>query len=212
MTGERLIEKVMKTLQDPSIDEDEILELLIEGHMAVARQTFLPDLIGYATVDTVPGQIYYGLPADFSHELFACTDQEPSTNPIRVVNSLGVMFAKYGALNNTGLVRHVCIAAGSLAIQPVPAEVRTLTLHYYRNPVDLTADTEPEGLLPHLHKMLEHYACWRLFCDIEDGIEGKAVNTEKHLSLFKADLNSLIILTKQGRTRVAPPVVKGEFL
>ena len=49
-------------------------------------------------------------------------------------------------------------------------------------------------------------------CDIEDGIEGKAVNTEKHLSLFKADLNSLIILTKQGRTRVAPPVVKGEFL
>jgi len=210
-TGEQLIERVVKTVQDPSIETDDILELLNEGLVVIAGRVLLPELETSDTVDTIVDEIEASLPTDFHRGLFDCQEQEPY-NAIVVLNSKRQMLATYGKLDNEGTVKHVCRVGDSLLYQPMPDTVRTLTLSYYRMPVELTESEVPEGLPIQFHRMLFHYATFQLFDDIEDGMEGQKVNTARHEAKFEELAYELELFFKDSQSRPKPPVVRGEFL
>ena len=212
MTGEQLIDRVIKTVQDPSIESDEILDLLNEGLIEIAGRVRLPGLETTAEVVTVLDEFQVALPADYQHGLFDCQDQD-KYNPIRVLNSKRQMLAKYGDLESSGLVRHVCAPAmDTLFYVPVPVEVRTLTISYYRLPDELTESESPSCLPAQFHKVLFRYACAVLFDDIEDGMEGAKVNTGRHESKYEELVAKLQLFYREGQSFPRPPVVKGSFL
>ena len=210
-TGEQFIERVVKTVQDPSLDTDDILELLGEGLVVISGRVLLPDLETSDTVDTMVDESEVPLPSDYQHGLFDCQEQDPY-NPVVVLNSKRQILATYGKLDNTGTVRHVCRVGTSLLYQPVPTEIRTLTLSYYRMPAQLTESETPEGLPIQFHRALFHYAAFMLFDDIEDGMEGPKVNTARHEGKFEQLVRELELFFKDSQSRPQPPVVRGEFL
>ncbi len=210
-TGEQLIERVVKTVQDPSIDTDDILELLNEGLMIIASRVLLPDLETADTVDTVVDEIEVPLPSDYHRGLYDCQEQDPY-NPVVVLNSKRQMLATYGKLNYTGTVKHVCRVGFDLLYQPMPDEVRTLTISYYRMPTQLTESETPEGLPVQFHRALFHYATFQLFDDIEDGMEGQKVNTARHEGKFEALVAEIELFFRDSQSRPKPPIVRGEFL
>jgi hypothetical protein len=211
-TGGELVENVSNSIQDSSIEEDRILNLLIEGHRDLNFHCSLPSLIHSQNVTTLLNQNYVALPDTYSHGLFDCIDEVP-TNIIRVFDSDAQMRKEYGHLQHVGLVQHVCaIGTYSLRYQPVPEIARDLTLHFYRNPIPITEGATPEGLLPHQHKILEHYALWRIWDDIEDGIEGRQVNTKKFEKYYLTGRASIGGRTSHGRAYPNPPISSGIFI
>ena len=211
MTGEELITRVVRTVQDNSYDEEVILDLLNEGLMEVAGRVRLPGLEVTADVDTVPGNHQAALPANYQHGLFDC--QSLTTIPVRVLNSKRQIMAKYGSFDHSGAVRHVCAPAqNTLYYVPIPEVVDTLTLSYYRLPDTLTETGIPSCLPAEFHKILHSYACFEIFDEIEDGMEGAKVNTDRHEGKFERLVGKLKLRYKEGQSYPRPPVVKGSFL
>jgi len=211
VNGERLIEKVLRTIQDPSIESDEVLELLNEGLIEVAGRVLLPALETSGTVDTIIGEYRAELPSNFQHNLFDCQEQDRH-NPIRVLNSKHQVLAKYGNFDHTGTVRHVAATRPYLLYSPVPTEVRTLTISFYEKPTPIREKTSPLCLPDQFHKILWRYACYTLFDDIEDGMEGAKVNAVRHERVYEKLISDLQLFYKEGQSRPRPPVSKGEFL
>ncbi len=211
-TGATMTKNVKDIILDSSFSDDRILELLIEGHNDINRYCSLPDLISSEDVLTVTDNHVVALPGTYSHGLFDCTDETP-TNLINVVDSESQLRKKYGHLQHSGLVYDVC-ARGStfLVYQPIPSTARTLTLHFYRKPTDITTSTEPEGIPAHLHKHLEHYALWMLWNIKEDDVEGRAPNTDKYEKLYLIGREAIKDATAQGRAHVGPIIIAGEYL
>jgi hypothetical protein len=80
-----------------------------------------------------------------------------------------------------------------LIYRDVPAVAATLTVHYYEAPDDLDDDTdEPTWVPEHLHrKLYVAYVCKEIFNKIEDGVEGRKINTEYYMSEFASGLLAL---------------------
>jgi len=211
MNGEELIDRVLITVDDADLDTDIILSLLNEGLRVLAAAVSLPDLETSDIVETVADEFTAALPEDFHHGLFDCQEQD-EYNPDRVLNSKRQMLAKYGRLNQTGTVRHVCREGQTMLYQPIPDEVRALLISYFRVPTPITERTSPDCLPEETHKALFHYAAEQLFDDIEDGMEGAKVNTLRHGGRFEKIKAELKIFYKDAQSHPAPPVIKGEFL
>ena len=210
-TGEQLIDRVVKTVDDPSLDTGEILELLGEGLLAIASVVLLPALEETDPVDTIIDANTVSLPATFHRGLFDCQEQDTS-NPVRVLNSKRQLLAKYARLDQEGMVRHVCRSGDNLIYQPMPTEVRTLTLSFYRLPDTLIESSSPNCLPVRYQKALFHYACYNLFDDIEDGMEGAKINTLRHQGHFDELVREIELFFRDSQSRPAPPVISGEYL
>lgn len=81
-----------------------------------------------------------------------------------------------------------------------------MELRFYGAVTPLTKDSHVPLAIPEnlQRKLLCSYACAELFEDIEDGIEGPKVNTDKHRGKYNTTLAELEITTKQGQSRRAP--------
>lgn len=155
----------------------------------------LPDLYTTGTIETVVGSGVCPLPEDFNRDL------------IQVVNSGGEgisivpSFKKFLAAHPdkpTGSVWTCSRHGKKLLYRDLPAEAETLDVHYYCNPPTLACneddDDEPTCIPDNLHyPLLVGYGCSQIFNLIEDGIEGKKVNTAMWNQVFIQGLLDLEI-------------------
>lgn len=207
-TLEDLTGLVKQTVLDDSFSEDFITLVLNEAYEDVAMKVLLPDLEVSAPVDTVLDETVADLPADFSRNLYGCACPGYFT-PIKVLSSIALMQARFPyieAENETGYVTHVTVRGSELVYHPIPTTVDTLTIKYYTSITPMVeGDDEPTALPRNLQRKLLHsYACSVLFDDVEDGMEGPKVNTQKHMGAYISALVELEAQIKRGQSRAGP--------
>lgn len=193
-----LIDEVIHIVQDSSLSEKRVENLLNEGYenAAAVISDPLPDLEKTGTVRTSTSLAYVSLPSDYHRNLEMVYDSTQNER-IPILNSFQALSIKYPGLADTGNLGHVAISGSRLYYQGIPSTVRTLTLNYFRKPYLRSADRDEMSALPvHLHRrLLVNYACKELFSRIEDGMEGQKVNTLYHDREFQkalADLDAWI--------------------
>ncbi|MDY6893823.1 MAG: hypothetical protein SVO01_00170 [Thermotogota bacterium] len=189
-----LVTAVDEILDDASITSTRIKSRLNEAQKEIAGgvQSSLgnwitPPLPGLLTIDTITTETdaaYVTMPTTFQRNLQLAA----SSNGVEIdIAESFISFSEvYPLLDNPGAVTECCEFGGNFYYQGIPTSAETITLHFYRFPVDMSDDTDtPDGIPTHLHRgLLVNHACWKFFELLEDGAEGNRPNTDKYMALF----------------------------
>lgn len=190
-TGYSLSDKVMRKIQDGSYSWTDIVDEFNACLDYLSGQYDLPQLEHTEDVTTDSNSNRIPVPANFQKKLLMCrsiTHNRPCEIKDTVVN----LFRLYTVLDQTGAVRRVSIKGRYLYYQRLAEE--TLRLVYYRYPNRLrTRWDKPSCLPPHLvEPLLINYACKEIFSEIEDGVEGPQVNTQRYTDRFARAEEALV--------------------
>jgi len=144
----------------------------------------LPELFTIGTVNTATDAAFVSMPINFHRNLQLVVSSTGSE--IDIADSLIEFTETYPLLNKSGKVSEVAEHGNKLYYQGIPTNSETLTLHYYRKPIDMVNDTDvPDGIPEHLQiSLLVNFAAWIAYKQLEDGIEGETPNTIKYKNLF----------------------------
>lgn len=151
----------------------------------------LPALLKIGTVDTSISAAFVSMPEDFHRGLqFAV---KSSGSEVDIEHSFIEFTETDPLMTKSGAVTSVIEHGGKLYYLNIPDVSETLTLHYYRSPVDMSVDGDiPDGIPIHLQMtLLVNFAAWKAYEFIEDGIEEEPLNTLKYHKFFMAALRTL---------------------
>ena len=139
----------------------------------------------------VAAAAYVAMPTTFQRDLvFAAGSNNVE---IDIGNSWVEFMESNPLLSRSGSIYEVIEQGDNLYYQGIPTTSETVTVHFYRKPVDMSGDDAvPDGIPASLQiPLLVNYACKELFNLIEDGIEDPQTNTRKHEALFARALKTL---------------------
>jgi len=196
-----LIQRVRHIIDDPSYTNDDIGERLNEGMLEIAGEHLLPQLRTSSTVSTSTTNPYVSLPSNFHRHLFHVYSSTQNTVIAKGerIYHLSRLIKAYPGLDSTGSIAKLALSGRTLYYQPKPASADTLTLWYYRKPVEMSANTdEPDGLPVHVHrKLLVNYVAREIFDELEE--DGSRVQFEKYAAKFQlAEMELDTFLTQEG--------------
>lgn len=191
-TVDTLVTRVLGIAQEPSYSAADVIELLYEGLVYSASRIYFPDLEQVGTVSTSTSTNIVALPSDYLKGLHRCTY---GNTQIKVYDNQRMLDRVLSAFNASGNVVGVAPRGRYLYYQNIPATSVDLVLHYIKMPDILEAggncpDYLPSGLAAPL---LKHYALWKIFEAIEDGVEGEKVNTKYHEDEYEKALANLFL-------------------
>lgn len=210
MLASALITKVSNAVKDTSFSNDDILALLNEGQLDIAgggtRQhglplvAPLPELLTSGTISATSNAVSKPMPSDYHRGAFMVVDA--SGEEITQLGSQITYLERYPILEVGST--DVCNIVGT-TFYYAPAETQTITLHYYRKPVDMETTDEPDGIPVHLQeRLLVNYAAWKMYSIIERGIDGNKNLTIYHMSEYQQALTDLerFIGPEEGRAQL----------
>jgi len=150
----------------------------------------LPDLFTMDVVVTSTNDPFIDMPDNFQRDLQLVVSS--SGNEIDIANSFIAFVETYPLLNKIGTISESIEHGGKLYYQGIPKIAETITLHYYRKPIDMVEDTDtPDGIPNHLQiSLLTSFAAWKSYEILEDGIEDKTPNTIKYKNIFLETLRT----------------------
>lgn len=159
----------------------------------------LPELYEISTVETTVNS-YVDLPDTYQRKVVMVIDS--SGDEILPVNG-GDLYAFKLFLNSisekdlseTGSIYRACVKGKRLYYQGIPSDAETLTLHFYRLPVEMEDDDDtPDGLPTHLSKrLIVHYVCAQIYGEmIEAGEDSPNMGHNYHLEKFYTAMTDLI--------------------
>lgn len=159
----------------------------------------LPELFETATVTTTT-LAYVSLPATYQRNVFYVADSSgDKINPPSGGDLYSfMMFMKQiykKDLTEAGSVYAVCVKGNNLFYQGIPAAAATLTVMFYRKPVDLADNTdEVDGIPTHLQRrLIVNYVCADIFGSmIEDGETSNKMANTYHLNQYYTALVDLV--------------------
>jgi len=127
----------------------------VPGLSVVTRP--LPDLFTIGTVDTSVDS-FVSLPDNYGREVQFVANSDHVE--IERYDTFGELSRIYPNINDAGSVNAVAIKGSVLHYRKLPDTPETLTIHYYRQPVDMSEHTdEPDGVPSHLQEdLLCNYA------------------------------------------------------
>lgn len=132
----------------------------------------LPDLYSSAVVETTVNA-YADLPATYQRHLFYVVD--PNSNKIEPPRGGDyysfLLFLKQilkKDLSQTGSVSNVVAKGSKLYYQGIPSATADLTVHFYRKPVDMSADdSTPDGIPDHLQRrLINNYVAKEIYGEV----------------------------------------------
>ena len=194
-TREQLIKEIISKAGDSSYANEYLADLLNDGLRDVAAfsdpingfEIFLSKLETSAVLTTSTSLNYVDLPANYHKNLYR-VDSAAENNDILIFPNFKALkgYFDLSEWGDSGQVEAVTVAAGKLYYNKIPSTADSLTIHYYKQITLLTKETDiPFELPEHLHReLLVNYVCKELYSEIEDGVEGEAVNTKKYSSLY----------------------------
>ena len=195
-----LVTAITDVVQDSDYTDAIIEDLINEAVLAVATGVMipgkyqlsppLPDLYTAEDVLTVLGTGYLSLPADYNRDVIMLVDSNGDT--IRKKDSWRKFMMEHSA-QAAGSVFGYSVNGNNLHYRDIPAAATTLTAHYYTNPETLSEDIDIPSCVPSvLHrKLIVGYVCREIFNQIEDGIEGKKINTAYYANEYTKGLVDL---------------------
>lgn len=195
----------LKTTADTLVDDSSMTSLLGDfinqgvSEIAGGMQSTLldgitpplPELFTIGTVDTSISAAFVAMPTNFHRGLQLVA--APTGNEIDIAHSFIEFTETYPLLDRSGSISEVVEHGRQLYYQGIPTVSESLTIHYYRKPVDMSADGDtPDGIPEHLHiSLLVNFAVWKSFEYLEDGLEGEIPNTIKFKNNFLEALRTL---------------------
>lgn len=212
-TLEDLVASVTLTLRMPSVTSTEITLHLNNCYDYVASQVLLTSLESSGVATSVVDSISTEIPTDwlYHRNLFSCEVEDNS--PITILNSkehLRRIYPDFETVKQSGTIDYLVVSGSSIIYYPIPSDPVELVCGYFKIPTWLEKPIEgyscgcdelvtiPIGLQP---KLLESYICWKIWQRVEDGIEGRKVNTAYYYNLFKEALVELEDTTDVGQSR-----------
>jgi len=191
-----LADEVVGRVQDSSFTYDYILGLFNRCLHEIAGEVLLPDCDTWDDLTTDAGTNRVLLPPRFHRDLRHCHSTSHN-RPIKVHGSLSQLYRMFSNLDQSGVVCGVAVKGRYMYYQRVPSSAETLRINYWRYPEKLASrDDKPDDLPGHLHEaLLVNYACWRIYEQIEDGVEGAKVNTQYYQQEYykaKAELKVFV--------------------
>ena len=199
-TLEKIKNRADTLIQDDSLT-DMLEDLINEGVQEIAggmQSTLgswitppLPVLLTIGNVDTDLSDPFVAMPDTFQRTLQFVASS--SGYEIDIADTFIEFSETYPLLDRSGRISEVIEHGGNIYYQGIPTVSETLTLHFYRKPVDMTEDSHtPDGIPSHLQiPLLVNYAAWKAFEHIEDGLEGDTPNTQKYMGLFLNAMRTL---------------------
>ena len=174
------------------VNGDRVRTYLNDGLSEISSRLFLPDLETSDQVTTSADGSYVDLPTDFQKKLFRAWSDTRSIQ-VTVFSSVALLYRNLPRPDLGGSVMGMAVRGKRLYYARRGAE--TITIHYYRQPTALVALGDTPDCLPDdlARKLLESYACMQMFSRIEDGIEGRKVNTEWHEAKFEQAMAALTL-------------------
>jgi len=209
-TQTTLLAEVDRIIQDDSYTEAIQLSFLNQAMQDVAGLVLLPELETSSAVSTSITLSYVALPSNYQRNLFDCYNSTRSWH-IKIYGSLVLLNRNFQQLDQAGSIQGVAIRGTNLHYQRIPSTSESLTLFYYRPPVDMASGaTEPDGIPQHLARpLLVHGACKGIYSEIEEDIKGKKVNTLYHEGEYNKALAKLIAFV--GPEAKAPVDIQDEL-
>ncbi len=217
-TLEELLSGITKAVQDIGIDDTQVLSFINEGQLAIASQVLLPALESSGTVATVTSSSQVAIPSawNFMRNLYKC--EIADCEPIAVLSSMEAMRRAQFSENLdafsslvTGDVEFVVIRGSNLFYFPVPTEVKSLHCSFYKWPTALAQSSDEPSSIPLAYQMplLRAYVCWQAYSLIEQGHEGRKVNTVYYGGEYLRLLGELEIFINHGQSRPRPQLDSG---
>lgn len=181
MNLKQMRDEVSLIIQDDSYTAPTIDGYINQALLHACDLVAVPQLKVIDNVSTVVGQRYVNLSSVLGN----------FSGRLSLVKRIGAEVAIYPDLENfiqahpessDGHVSAVCLEGSILWYHAVPDEAEDLLLVYYKNPAIMVTDNDTTDAIPQsLHKkLLVHGACYMIFDQIEDGMEGQKVNTQAH--------------------------------
>jgi hypothetical protein len=212
MNAEELVEEVLRIIvQDPAFDEPLALRFINRAQLFAAERILMPALSGGSGfVTTVTDGTEVELPDDFHRELYSATI---NGNEIEIFANKGLAFQALGHGPKSGSVACCAVDRTFLFYMDVPAVPVQIDLLYYRNPVPMTIDPEsfPDGMNRQsdiFDTFIISYACWKIYQEIEQGLEGKKIDTMYNKALVDQTFEELLASIKESRPRRKSKQVK----
>jgi len=183
--GQDLVDKVRRKVQDDSYSVDDILELFNACLVELAGEVLLEELETWEQVSTDTSSSTVPLPANYHRALRFC-HSITNKRRIHVYGGRAQLDRHFVQRDQSGRVLGVAPHGRNLYYQRIPQTAEVLEINYFRYPEPLRSrDDKPTCLPPHLvEPLLVNYAAKELFSEIEDGIEGPQVNTERYTAKY----------------------------
>jgi len=182
------VEDIIPALINQGVDE------IAGGMLSTIADIITPPLPALFTVGTVKTDItqaFVDMPEDFHRSLkFAV---KANGSEIDIANSFIEFTETNPSLNKAGSISEVIEHGKKFYYLNVPTVAEDVTLHYYRMPVKMVANSNvPDGIPLHLQmSLLVNFAVWKANEFIEDGLEGETPNTDKYKGYFLDALKTL---------------------
>jgi hypothetical protein len=211
MTAAEILAQVAADVQGAAgITDAGTLALLNAGLGEIAGDELieLPACRTSATVAATAAANYVALPTNYQKGLYWVGS---ANQRIRIGTRRGdytnilTYLEKYPVQDVVGQITDVCVEGVNLLYQGQDTD--TLTLRYYKKVAPLVIGTltaSPSEIPDHLHNLLlVSYCNKRWYSIIEDGLEGKKVNTDHWEAMYQMGKRDLINFCNQNKPREA---------
>ena len=167
---------------------------LLDGIENPLLNSLTPPLPGLFTIDTVATSTtaaYVNMPTNFHRDLQFVSSSTGSE--IDLAESFIEFAETYPLLNKSGKISELIEHGRKLYYQGIPTSSETVTLHYYRKPVNMVNDADtPDGIPEHLQEaLLVNFGAWKAYERLEDDKDDETKNTLKYKRFFLEAMRTL---------------------
>jgi len=193
-SAEQLISRIKEIIKDNSFSDAFILEKINDALAAISISTKPPGLIvNDKEIIISPGDTSAILPENFfgPRLLMAYNDTD------RVYCSISHRVSEFPMHGDSGSLRHICLKGREILLADSPKISTSLLVSYMSVPIFFEGVTDSGDDIIYLPSRLGesavvNHVATNLFSHIEDGIDGKSVNTSKMLSFYEKDLLDIV--------------------
>jgi hypothetical protein len=189
---ELALNMIERKIQDASYSQEDFIDLINVCIGEIASTEALPYLVRHDEVTVLADSFEVALPGDYYSGLLRVQNLV-SGKEVRLYR-LSEFLEIFKDLTVTGEVANAALAGGNnLLVQFVPTEDTELRLWYSAHP-DIVEDEDSvvECIPRHLQiPLFVNYVCSQIYGEIEDGADGRDINTQKYTAKYyqaRADL------------------------
>jgi len=197
----RILTLIETGIADPSFTREvDLMPLVNEFVEETSNLLNLPGLQAREIVTVGAGDVSIEMPEAFSRELYRVYN-ETFMRLVSIRTNVATLEGLYDPDCSPGAIKDVAQDSGVLWLKPSPIQDQELNLFFYRKPVPLEFDDDDgklDGIPDHLSQVAVDYVLMKLFTLIEDGIEGRKVNTEHYMGLYSVGMAKISAYCKNA--------------
>jgi len=210
-TLEEVRTRVERIVHDISYHGDVADDYINNALRRCAGFVLLPDLesSGNITTSSTASAVAIPLSWNFDRNLYLCSAVVEQPSKIKVLSSIALLAREYPdyRLNVAqGNIEACSASRTAFAYYKTPTEAVVLRCAFYKKPTLLVRDADEPSILPDFlhYDLLVSGACAAIFTEIEEGIDGIMVNTNKYSKKFDKAIEDLKDYFKTGQSRPEP--------